>query len=222
MQGEDPIYRLLDSARRFLVSANSAIENSVGKRFSDDLEAEAGRHARPMSIESANVRGLRYADDLLSRPDGDISDLFAAVRCAFTLARWSEFYEETPWSQGFISRFATGECIGPTGPFRSDDVILGLFVLGPETNYPAHAHAAEEFYIVVSGEAEFQTGVNAKFILKKQGDVVFHESHVSHAIRTSSQPLLAVYGWRGDLLGPSWFRCDMADETEPKQFPARV
>lgn len=177
-----------------------------------------------VSIRTAqrDVRGLRYAPALLDAGDGDTEKLFAAVREAFAFARWTEFYEETEWSQPFLSRFATGECIGPTGRFLSDDIVLGLFVLGPETFYPAHVHAAEEFYIVIAGEADFQVGATSAFATKQQGDVVFHESHISHAIRTSAQPMLAVYGWRGKLGEPSWFRSNMADEIEPKKFPARI
>jgi quercetin dioxygenase-like cupin family protein len=226
MHGNTSIYRLLGATTELLkeIAATCILPHhkSLATSFADDFDAEAIRPPRPNSNKSTEVRGLRYAPALLDSGDGNIEKLFAAVRAAFTFARWTEFYEETPWSQPFLSRFATGECIGPTGRFQSDDIVLGLFVLGPETFYPAHAHAAEEFYIVIAGEADFQTGATSAFAAKKQGDVVFHESDVSHAIRTTSQPMLAVYGWRGKLDGASWFRSNMADETEPKKFPARM
>lgn len=33
------------------------------------------------------------------------------------------------------------------------------------------------------------------------------------------QALFAVYGWRGAIAAPSWYRDDMTDEAEPKKYP---
>ena len=52
----------------------------------------------------------------------------------------------------------TARGIGPDGRLWHDEVILGLFVLGPHTVYPPHAHPAEEFYVVLSGAPEWQVG----------------------------------------------------------------
>lgn len=188
--------------------------------FAKDFRAETTRTPVACQSRSYPVRGLRYAPVLLDDAPIRHPVLFDPALAAFPHARWSEFYEEQLWSQPFISRFATGECIGPSGRFHSEAIILGLFILGPKTHYPAHAHPAEEFYIVVAGEAEFQVGVGSDFVLKRPGDLILHGSDISHAIRTSTQPLLAIYGWRGALGEPSWYRNDMADENEPKMFPA--
>ncbi len=201
---------LLCSDERILTSA-----------FADEILSEAEILDEPTSNKSLDVRGLRYGPMLLGG-EGDTLPLLKAVRNTFGFARWTEFYRQTPWSHDFLERFATGECLGSSGRFMSERLIIGLFILGPETFYPAHAHAAEEFYLVVEGEAEFQNGASAEFMTKRKGDLVLHGSEVSHAIRTSSKALLAVYGWRGNLKKPSWYRDNMADDMEQKNYPILI
>lgn len=223
MNRETTIYRLLEETEAYLRKIEATLaepsQRDLVVDFAEDFHAEAIRPALLSHSRSQSVRGLRYAPVLFDENIVRCPELFDAALGAFPYAWWSEFYEEAHWSKSFVSRFATGECIGPTGRFRSDSIILGLFILGPDTHYPAHAHAAEEFYIVVAGEAEFQTGATSDFIAKCQGDIVLHGSNVSHAIRTSSRPMFAIYGWRGALDEPSWYRDNMADESEPRKFP---
>lgn len=226
MNDRQAVYRLLDetsvSLRELASGRLDAESRSLASAFADDFDAEAELRASATLNRSQDVRGLRYGPLILDSEARGVSTLVDAARGAFMFARWTEFYRETPWSKPFLGHFATGECIGPAGRFESNTITLGLFVLGPDTLYPAHAHPAEEFYIVVAGEAEFQKGARPEFVNKRKDDAIFHASDVSHAIRTTSQPMLAVYGWRGQLKEPSWFRSDMGDETEAKQYPVLV
>jgi len=226
MNDGEAIYRLLDETNvsliEFASGRHDAGSRSLAEAFAADFYSETKRPASATLNRSQDVRGLRYGPLVLDSEATGASALLDAARGAFTYARWTEFYRETPWSQPFLGSFATGECIGSVGRFESNAITLGLFVLGPDTLYPAHAHPAEEFYIVVAGEAEFQKGAKSEFVNKRKDDAIFHASDVSHAIRTTSQPMLAVYGWRGQLKEPSWFRSDMGDETEAKQYPVLI
>ena len=38
-------------------------------------------------------------------------------------------------------------------PFRRDGFLIGFMLVGPHNSYPGHAHAANESYHVVAGEA---------------------------------------------------------------------
>lgn len=186
-----------------------------GAGFAADLQAGSWKVAPPAAPQP--VRGLTYAPLIFGA--GPAHPLFEVALGAFPHAVWSEFYDDTPWSRPFLPRFATGECIGPSGTLHSDRTILGLFILGPDTFYPAHAHPAEEFYIVLAGQGDFQNGATAAFETKRPGDAIFHASEASHAICTGPQALFAVYGWRGAIAAPSWYRDDMTDEAEPKKYP---
>lgn len=170
--------------------------------------------------ESTDVRGLKHGPLVLDRPPANgLGALHTAARDAFGHVRWSEFYEPDEWSSDFLDAFANGEGIGPDGRIRSDRVILGLFVLGPNTLYPPHAHPAEEFYISLSGAPRFQIGADNDFEPLRDGEVAWHQSNVSHAIQTGAQPFFTVFGWRGRIAEKSWYREDMRDEQSKIRHP---
>ena len=49
--------------------------------------------------------------------------------------------------------FAFCQIAGPTGLGRSERIRLGLTLIAPGTDYPAHAHPAVETYLVIAGTA---------------------------------------------------------------------
>ncbi|WP_170480004.1 dimethylsulfonioproprionate lyase family protein [Ruegeria arenilitoris] len=132
-----------------------------------------------------NVRALRHAPKVFGASvPPSLDGLRQAAFSAFGYVNWAEFYAENNWSRPFLSEFANGEGVGPDGVLTNHEVILGLFLMGPNTYYPPHAHPAEEFYVVLSGDASFQVGTGGQPNRKHQGDVVVHrknEVHASHA-----------------------------------------
>jgi len=85
--------------------------------------------------------------------------------------------------------FENGEGIGPDGRLKHNEVILGLFLLGPNVTYPEHAHPAEEFYIVLTENPEFKVG-NNNFELKEAGAAIFH-----HANQKLQKKVPMMYVW---------------------------
>ena len=45
--------------------------------------------------------------------------------------------------------------IGPDGVLHCDRFRFGTFLIGPDTVYPLHSHAAHETYIILSGESRW-------------------------------------------------------------------
>ncbi len=193
----------------------------IRERFVDDLKSlQELPESNTPPLDNA-VRGLRYGPTVLAAScTEDCAAIFSAARSAVGHVNWTEFYAPDLWSRPFLPNFANGEGIGPAGTLRCHEFILGLFILGPNTLYPAHAHPAEEFYLVLTGDAEFQIGANEPFRPVASGDVAWHCSGVSHAIRTHSHPLFAVVGWRGAIHERSWYRDDMSDHTLPIRYPS--
>ena len=147
------------------------------------------------------VSTLKYAPVVLGQTVSDeLSGWYNASRDAFGQVRWrwTEFYEENEWNKSFLPAFAAGEGTGSDGRLQHDGFILGLFILGPDTYYPEHAHPAEEFYIILTGSPEFRKG-EGEFSVQEDGAVVMHHTEVSHAIRTSNEPFYGIYGWRGEI-----------------------
>ena len=78
-------------------------------------------------------------------------------------------------------------------------------------NYPAHAHDPEEWYLILSGTAQWH--VNGEKFQAKPGDIIHHPPRATHQMITSDQqPLLALWMRTGELTGDYWF----IDETLPQ------
>lgn len=219
---ENPLYNLAELSRNHLrISKFAGVSDSkLARVFAHDLDSVLQSELSEQTFEKRSVKGLRHSPGALGASvPANLLKLYQAARNAFDCVRWTEFYEEDSWSKPFLAEFANGEGIGPDGSLWHLSTILGLFILGPETTYPAHAHPAEEFYIVLNGNPQFKVGVGSDFETKKPGEIVLHHSDVSHSIRSSNTPFFAIYGWRGDISARSWYRNNMADLEEPKKYP---
>lgn len=218
---QNPLYKLakLTSEHLKTIEYSKVVDLELSKSFSNDLDSVLDCLLPEQTSDERQVRALNYAPIVLGKNvPSKLTELYNAARNAFGQVRWTEFYEEDPWSKSFLPLFANGEGIGPDGRLKHNEVILGLFLLGPNVTYPEHAHPAEEFYIVLTGNPEFKVG-NNNFELQEAGAVVLHHTNISHVIRTSSEPFFAIFGWRGEIGAKSWYRNNMTEESEPKKYP---
>ena len=110
-----------------------------------------------------------------------------------------------PWTEdGFVlpaaiqGRNAYAELIGPEGPLFSAQCRFGFYLQAPACLYPAHSHAAEELYMILSGSAEWSVDVAERFVPPVLG-LVHHRPWQKHSMRTGSLPLLAMWVWLGDI-----------------------
>lgn len=95
-------------------------------------------------------------------------------------------------------RYAFAEIVGPDASFESRELRFGAFLLAPNTFYPLHSHAADEFYIPISGKGRWRIGTEP-YELKSLGSIVHVPSWVPHAIRCDGEPLLMLWAWFGDI-----------------------
>jgi mannose-6-phosphate isomerase-like protein (cupin superfamily) len=125
---------------------------------------------------------------------------------------WRRTYAGMPGLEGFLRGYGYAELVGPGGPVRTEDLRLGVLLLGPGTLYPLHRHPAEEIYLVVSGAADWRRG-GGHFRPRPAGSLVYHPPGEPHAMRTAGEPMLAVYAWTGDVATPA--RLIPEDEASP-------
>lgn len=90
------------------------------------------------------------------------------------------------------------ELIGPFGLVRDDDLRIGLYGLAPETHYGSRTHPAEEVFVMLAGEAEWQQG-DDKWHLLGPGERVHHPSQVAHQTRSGRRAFMSLYVWSGDV-----------------------
>jgi hypothetical protein len=110
-----------------------------------------------------------------------------------------------PWTEdGFVlpaaiqGRNAYAALIGPEGPLLSAQCRFGFYLQAPDCLYPAHSHAAEELYMILSGSAEWSVDVAERFVPPVLG-LVHHRPWQKHSMRTGQLPLLAMWVWLGDI-----------------------
>jgi hypothetical protein len=116
---------------------------------------------------------------------------------------WRQTYVAADFGQRFLDNYAFSEWIGERGAFVSGAVACGVLLLGPETEYPAHSHEAEELYLPLAGRAWWRSG-ELDWRLQAPGTWIHHPLWMVHAMRTEREPLLAAYVWRaGDLSAKS-------------------
>lgn len=109
--------------------------------------------------------------------------------------RWRQTYSKEDVSQVFLERYGWTLFISSDAPIKSDHLLAGVLLLGPDVEYPVHAHSAEEFYVVLSGTASWKIG-DAEWQAKPPGSVIHNPPWQPHGVRTDQgQPLLVGVLW---------------------------
>src|SRR5258708_24952865 len=174
--------------------------------FTDALRATRGPFRLPPGEPEPPPAWLAAALDALP-PD----DLAPSLRASAPEIPWIIGGAKMPAS--FAERSGYNEIVGPDGFAASESLRFGLYVQAPESFYPPHSHAAEEFYYVLSGTARWQKGEEA-FSLKLPGSCIRHAPWQRHAMETAAEPLLALWVWTGDLDMAS-YRMEGAESLPP-------
>jgi mannose-6-phosphate isomerase-like protein (cupin superfamily) len=109
---------------------------------------------------------------------------------------WSQTYRAEDFGPEFLLKYGWTELIGCRGAIASEKLACGFLLLGPDIDYPSHHHTAEEVYVVLAGNAYWRCG-NEPWRKRPPGTVIYHPSDMPHSMRTSDEPLLALYVWHG-------------------------
>jgi mannose-6-phosphate isomerase-like protein (cupin superfamily) len=120
---------------------------------------------------------------------------------------WRYSYPPRPGSQAdpvdLAERIAFAELIGPRAPLDAPGCRAGFTLIAPATFYPLHAHPAIELYLIISGHAQWTTPDSERIV--PPGEFVLHDTNQPHAMRTFAEPLLALYGWHGEIDTPAFY-----------------
>jgi dimethylpropiothetin dethiomethylase len=133
---------------------------------------------------------LSRAFDLGAR--SNLSGMSRALERVSHLLTWEYGYQQVP--RTLVRKYAYCEILGPKGPVKSAQLVLGFVLFAPNTTYPQHSHSdIEESYISISGawsENELAVFAPGSMILNTPG----HE----HRITTGQyDPCLLAYAWVG-------------------------
>lgn len=199
----DWVYLLqeFDAIYRMGSSGGSTIIRSHRKRVRDRLSNEV--KLNPVIITKPPVdlpvtAHLPRALDLGER--GVMQGMTRALRKVLGDLVWEYGYERLPRS--LVKKYAYCEVLGPNGPVKADNLILGFVLFAPSTTYPQHNHPEiEESYISISGS--WSENNSAVF---SPGSLIFNTPGTKHRITTGHiDPCLLAFAWTGSrerLIGP--------------------
>ena len=119
---------------------------------------------------------------------------------------WRDIYTPPPHAKNkqayeFSNRLGCYSLIGKDAPYSSDALRLFVIYMPANLHYPWHSHPAEEIYLVISGSAIFKRQHHPDEHLE-EGQTMFHQSELPHAIITKDEPMLSLVAWRNHLDTP--------------------
>jgi hypothetical protein len=149
---------------------------------------------------AANPAAQRHLPYILAEA-GPCAAVTAALAPVWQDMNWHYHYPERDDAPGLATDIAFAELVGPEAPLAAPDIRMGFTLIGPHIVYPAHAHPAQELYIVLSGRALWTQSGRPSW--RDPGAVIVHASEEPHAMQTGAEPLLALYSWRGAIDAPA-------------------
>ena len=189
---------IADSELREVLDAAASAFRAHRMPLASVLAAALERPFEGRSASSAkDIPVCVFLEQALQPKGGELDGLLTVLGCIRAGLEWREVPAAIA-PEHFRQRHGWVEIAGPDGTVVCDGFRFGLYLQAPETFYPAHCHEAEELYLVLSGTAEWQVGAE-DFSSKPPGSLVHHLPWQAHAMRTLSDPLLALWGWSGAI-----------------------
>ncbi len=190
---QDFIARLIDESKRFL-NERSKIDDDIGREAAKFVMREIPSPSGTFKKSDSPL--IRWIEDSAKHGCSETANLLKALKPALPFLPWKYNYEPRPDIPDLGNQMGWGEILGPEAPFHDDHFCYGFTLLGKNTFYPAHYHPATELYVVLSGHAEWTLDGVSK--VRNPGEFILHPSNHVHSMRTSDEPLLALYTWSGE------------------------
>ena len=133
--------------------------------------------------------------------DGKSDLISLLLQCSDLLTWRAAGFGKLP--EEFSKRIFASEIIGPKGIIDNPSIRVGLLLQLDYVAYPKHWHSAEELYLVLLGEAHWSVDDGSPEVRSPES-FVHHKSNQPHSMTTIEEPLLAMWGWTGDIDGQSY------------------
>ena len=181
----------IDSVYRYGSAGGSEVIEEHRRTVRDRLHAVVETDAPLVRRTGDPLPVLLHLGRAVDRgADGPLSGMTRALARVTDSLPWEITYRNVP--EKLTRDLGYCELVGPRGPVRSEDLILGLVLLAPHTTYPQHSHEdIEESYVTVSGAwSENDAAVYGP------GSLIFNQTNEEHRITVGhSGPCLLVYAW---------------------------
>lgn len=193
MRRSPALTQFFEAAHRALLQCggDDAPMLAATKRIFTALRSPGAAAAIAEREQLETCRYLSHALDNARRGPAPVLALANAFEALEPSLTWWRRSGAEAHAEPFASGHANTYIAGPSGVERRSDVIIGASLVAPDVDYPQHAHGPEELYIVMS-ESDWYNE-HAGWYTPGVGAVVYHAPGVRHAMRSRSQPLLAIW-----------------------------
>jgi hypothetical protein len=120
-----------------------------------------------------------------------IPELAAALNGLSPRLQWKRRKGSAPDGTNFYDGHTNALVAGPSGLEEREDVWVGISLMAPHVRYPDHRHHPEEVYVSLAGGSWWNE--NMEWTTPGPGGLIYNNSNVMHAMRTETQPLLAIW-----------------------------
>ncbi|MEM8646484.1 MAG: dimethylsulfonioproprionate lyase family protein [Pseudomonadota bacterium] len=197
---------LHDAGRRFLALVREDIAGEApnhpgiasGLARLDEVMALDSFQAKP--LEAHHTVGCKWVDagqDILAQTRPELAELIGELKGGLA---WQAngVYPEEKFPDGYFDDWAFTQVIGRGGLFLADDLMLGMFAMGPNIFYPKHNHAAPELYYQLTGTHKWQRG-DGPWTSSGSPAMIWHDGYEVHATETLDVPFLSIWMWSKDV-----------------------
>jgi hypothetical protein len=191
----------VDGALGAIAARLSRARSGPADVFAAEIAALRVKPAPPSSPlpERRSLPVLRHWPRALAAASGTDAALGAALEALSPELIWRQNpnYVRLPPAADFLEGYGYAVIAGPGGLVPAS-IAVGVLLLGPRLLYPAHAHPAEEIYLVLEDGSRWWREGQA-WLAGIGGTAIHHPPQVAHAMQAGEGPLCAIYLWRGDL-----------------------
>jgi len=184
-----------DSFASALVARARALLGALQDTALDAFLTDWPAKPRWRSVVPSTLPVMHQLREVMSSAPALSADLISELCRVAPRMAWRQSYNVPDVDRAFLRNYGWSELVGLHGELASTRLACGFLLLGTATHYPRHRHEAQEIYVPLSGTASWQQG-DGIWREKQPGTVIHHASDEPHAMRTSTQPLLAIYLWR--------------------------
>lgn len=180
---------LLDAARAALGARDGeaqAVIDGVFARLAKPAACAAATPARlPAVAQLAPALALARA---ANAGVAKVADCLAALEPMLT---WRRSARTAGHGAAFDEGYASAILVGTDGLERRDDVRIGISLMAPGLQFPDHDHPPAEIYLVLSGGEWRQE--QREWWAPGRGGIVHNAPNITHAMRSTDAPLLAIW-----------------------------
>ena len=185
------IEQLIGATERLIAARAPQFIAGAAVPWSDPAERRA--------VQPQSLPVLGHLPQCLVSAPAAICPVVEALLAAAPVLAWRQTYSAAQMSPQFLDQYGWSELVGLAGAVPSRACAVGFLILGPGIEYPPHHHEALELYVPLAGRASWWRA-RSGWQEVEPGKTVRHEAWQPHAMRTGSEPLLALYLWRSGNL----------------------